>query len=91
MLLDPTFFSANATLSKADTHELTALAQRWRGHVTSGAFRIPVSPDIPMGTNAPSVNFWTTQYAYADLPAVDPTLLAELQKSDLVVFKGDLK
>ena len=34
--------------------------------------------------------FWTTQYAYQDLPAVAPQVLAELQKSDLVVFKGDL-
>lgn len=44
-----------------------------------------------LGADVPAANFWTTQFAYADLPAVDPELLAELQKADLVVFKGDLK
>lgn len=35
-------------------------------------------------------DFWTTQYAYQDMPAVAPELVADLAKSDLVFFKGDL-
>lgn len=34
--------------------------------------------------------FWTEFYAYCDLPTKDPVLLKALQKSDLVIFKGDL-
>ncbi len=90
-LLDPAFFSAHANVSDQDTHELSALSRRWRSHVASGVFRLSVPTSTPIGTDAPAANFWTTQYAYADLPALDPVLLAELQKSDLVIFKGDLK
>ncbi|GMK57571.1 hypothetical protein CspeluHIS016_0404050 [Cutaneotrichosporon spelunceum] len=89
-LLNPEFFSAHANVSEADTRTLNELSSRWRSHVNSGAFRLSVSATTPIGSDAPAANFWTTQYAYADLPALDPDLLAELQKSDLVIFKGDL-
>ncbi|BEI94086.1 uncharacterized protein CcaverHIS019_0605450 [Cutaneotrichosporon cavernicola] len=89
-LLNPEFFSAHANISEADTQGLIALSNRWRSHVASGAFHLSVPTSTPIGTDAPAANFWTTQYAYADLPALDPELLAELQKSDLVIFKGDL-
>lgn len=34
--------------------------------------------------------FWTTPYAFQDLPALAPGLCEELGRSDLVIFKGDL-
>jgi hypothetical protein len=70
---------------------LAALANRWKGHVAAGRFRLSIPTDTPLSADVPAANFWCTQYAYQDLPSVDPALLAELQKSALVVFKGDLK
>lgn len=89
-LLNPNFFAGHAALSNIETDSLATLAKRWQGHLDAGRFRLSVARDLKL--NVPSsADFWTTQYAYQDLPAVDPTLLAELQKSNLVIFKGDLK
>ncbi|KAL1408354.1 Hairy/enhancer-of-split with YRPW motif protein 2 [Vanrija albida] len=89
-LFDTSFFASHAALKDGDTEALSALAARWKAHSTSGRFRLSVPTSTPLGADVPAANFWTTQYAYQDLPAVDPALLAELQKSDLVMFKGDL-
>lgn len=35
-------------------------------------------------------DFWTTQYAYQDMPSAAPDLVADLAQSGLVIFKGDL-
>lgn len=78
-------------MKDGDTDSLTTLAQRWKAHVAEGRFHLSVPVDTKMGADVPAANFWCTQFAYQDLPAVDPELLAALQKSDLVVFKGDLK
>jgi hypothetical protein len=71
---------------------LVTLASRWKGHLSSGKFRLAVPTDTPLGQSQTDRlgGFWTTQYAYQDLPEVAPQVLEELQKSDLVVFKGDL-
>ena len=48
--------------------------------------------DTTLGNESDSEigGFWTTQFAYQDLPTAAPNLLNEMKKSDLVVFKGDL-
>ncbi|ADV22777.1 hypothetical protein I305_05301 [Cryptococcus gattii E566] len=91
-LLDATFFSQHASqpLTDEDTASLTSLGKRWKVHLEAGRFKLSVPLDTPFG-KAPAVGgFWSTQYAYQDMPAMAPDVLAELQKSDLVIFKGDL-
>lgn len=89
--MDTAFFASHADLASEDFAALTTLAQRWKDHVAAGRFRLSIPVDTPLGANVPAANFWCTQHAYQDLPAVDPALLKELQKAGLVVFKGDLK
>ena len=90
-LLDPAFFPANAGASEADKAALKAVAERWAGYVKDGTFRLSTPLELPMGARGGEVaDFWTTPLPYSDLPAYAPTLLAELQKSGLVIFKGDL-
>ncbi|WVO22832.1 uncharacterized protein IAS62_004175 [Cryptococcus decagattii] len=91
-LLDTAFFSQHASqpLTDEDTASLTSLGKRWKAHLEAGRFKLSVPLDTPLG-KAPAVGgFWSTQYAYQDMPAMAPDVLAELQKSDLVIFKGDL-
>ncbi|ODN74806.1 hypothetical protein L202_07121 [Cryptococcus amylolentus CBS 6039] len=90
-LLDRSFFQDAATpLSSSDLDSMTTIARRWKSHVESGRFKLSVPLNTKLG-QAPEVGgFWTTQYAYQDLPATAPEVLKELQKSDLVIFKGDL-
>lgn len=46
-------------------------------------------PGYPL-TITGNVTVWTYPNAFSDLPAVAPQLLTELQKSNLVIFKGDV-
>lgn len=91
-LLDTTFFSQHASqpLTDEDTTSLVSLGKRWKAHVESGRFKLSIPPDTPLGKAPALGGFWTTQYAYQDLPAMASDVLEELQKSDLVIFKGDL-
>lgn len=87
-LLDTTFFEAHATspLTPDDIDNLTAFATRLQSNLDSGKFRLSVPLDSKLGFD----DFWTTQYAYQDMPSVAPELVADLAKSGLVIFKGDL-
>ncbi|WVR04246.1 hypothetical protein IAU60_001246 [Kwoniella sp. DSM 27419] len=86
-LLDTSFFSA---LSSEDQSSLATLGRRWQHHLETGKFKLSVPLDTKLGQATALGRFWTTQYAFQDLPEVAPGLLAELSKADLVVFKGDL-
>ena len=87
-LLDTSFFAKHASspLTSDDLDNLTAFATRLQANLSSGKFRLSVPLDSKLGFD----DFWTTQYAYQDMPNVAPELTAELAKSGLVIFKGDL-
>ena len=91
-LADPAFFTQHvkSPLSPAVLADLKRLSERWSAHLESGKFKLAVPLDTKLGAETPLGGFWTAQYAYQDLAAVDPELLGELAKSDLVLFKGDL-
>ena len=87
-LLDTSFFAEHASspLTPDDLDNLTTFATRLQANLSSGKFRLSVPLDSKLGFD----DFWTTQYAYQDMPNVAPELTAELAKSGLVIFKGDL-
>jgi hypothetical protein len=87
-LLDTSFFAEHASspLTSDDLDNLTTFATRLQANLSSGKFRLSVPLDSKLGFD----DFWTTQYAYQDMPNVAPELTAELAKSGLVIFKGDL-
>lgn len=58
--------------------KITKLAEYWEGLFASRQFETFEH------------SFWTTAHPYCRMPYAAPDLLKELQKSDLVVFKGDL-
>jgi hypothetical protein len=90
-LADQTFFAKHTEgLKQEDLDILSALSARWREHLSAGRFKLSVPLDTPIGKVTDLGGFWTTQYPYQLIPEKDPKLLKELQKSDLVILKGDL-
>jgi hypothetical protein len=90
-LADQTFFAQHTEgLKQEDLDILSALSSRWREHILTGRFKLSVPLDTPIGQETELGGFWTTQYPYQLIPEKDRKLLKELQKSDLVILKGDL-
>ncbi|WVN88821.1 uncharacterized protein L203_104035 [Cryptococcus depauperatus CBS 7841] len=91
-LSDRTFFSQHVStpVTKEDTDSLAKLVARWKSYINDGSFRLSVPLDTKIGQETPLGGFWTTQYAYQDMPVTAPEVLKELKQSDLVIFKGDL-
>lgn len=69
------------------------LASTWASYLRSGHFKLSVPPTTRLGaaTGLEKGDFWTEGVGYDAMPEVAPALLAELRdKSNLVIFKGDL-
>ncbi|KAK4051470.1 Hairy/enhancer-of-split with YRPW motif protein 2 [Microbotryomycetes sp. JL221] len=89
VLQDPGFFTESA--SSDDQQALSEMVTRWHEHVDKGRFRLSVPPDFEMGQPGGEIgDFWTSPFSFTELPTRAPALLEELQKSALVIFKGDL-
>lgn len=89
-LKDESFFTQHAPdITSSDLSALKALGERWSRHMDSGVFKLSIPTTTALGSPS-SADFWTTQYSYQYLPTEAPELLAELKKSTLVIFKGDL-
>ncbi|GAA5931130.1 damage-control phosphatase ARMT1 family protein [Sporobolomyces koalae] len=91
-LADPDFFP---DLPPSDLESLETVAKRWKSYVESGKFKLSVPSELKMGQQGNDsriqlAEFWTSPFPFCDLPQVAPELLQELQRSKLVIFKGDL-
>jgi hypothetical protein len=75
-LSNPAYFFADE--EAPDTSSLEFLVQELTSFYADG--RIIIRPH----------DFWTTQHSFWRLPSKAPDLLADLEESDLLVFKGDL-
>ncbi|GAA5829737.1 hypothetical protein JCM5353_005213 [Sporobolomyces roseus] len=97
-LEDPQFFPS---LTEDDISTLQELVTRWRGFISDGKFKLSVPASLKMGQSSVEgqedrdkdikmAEFWTSPSPFCDLPLVAPELLEDLQRSKLVIFKGDL-
>ena len=97
------FASSYPSPSEKEATALTSMMERWRYHITSGAFELSVPVDSPIGPLTVDVNrgerdglllnaatFWSLPYSFWRLHEWDG-LMEQFEKSSLVIFKGDLK
>lgn len=68
----------NAPLNANEIENMQALFQHWSGLHMEG--QITIRPN----------RFWTHAGSYWRMPTIAPQLYADLQESELVIFKGDL-
>lgn len=98
----PSMLSESFFASKADTLSVTPeshaflqeMVGRWKSHLETGAFALSVPPETPLGGKADvneDIQFWTGPWPYWELQSKAPKLFKDLQSSQLVIFKGDLK
>lgn len=64
-------------------------------HFATGRFKVtlPTTSTLQQTTQESKTSadkYWTNPLSFAVIPEQSPELLADLQKADLVVFKGDL-
>lgn len=79
--------------SAASSTATQRLAATWASYLRSGQFKLSVPPTTRLGaaTGLEKGDFWTEGVGFDAMPSVAPALLAELrEKSNLVIFKGDL-
>ncbi|KAM0786168.1 hypothetical protein ACM66B_006975 [Microbotryomycetes sp. NB124-2] len=94
-LADPTFFVVDEQGATAgdgdDSLALQEMVARWKRYVEDGTFKLSVPVDLEMGQPGGELaDFWTSPWPFTEIEHRAPDLLKELQKSSLVIFKGDL-
>jgi hypothetical protein len=62
----------------ANANALKGMVARWRQHIATGRWQCIADP------------FWTSPYAFWDLPTIAPELWHSLCQSALCIYKGDL-
>ncbi|KAL9939028.1 hypothetical protein V8E36_001841 [Tilletia maclaganii] len=82
--------AASSSTEDAEIEALKATAARWVDHLDSGRFRLSMPLDAELGQSAGPGDFWTEPMGYSEIATYAPELLADLQNSALVIFKGDL-
>lgn len=76
-------------------HRTCVDISRLETHLSTGKFKVtlPTSSNLQQTTqdskNSPEA-YWTNPLSFAVIPEQCPELLQDLQKADLVIFKGDL-
>ncbi|KAG6889866.1 hypothetical protein C0992_003762 [Termitomyces sp. T32_za158] len=90
-LLDPSFFPALVGDSSAPPSEyLIHMVARWKKYMEQGLINLSVPSDSSLGDRSPAAEFWTMPWPYWNMKHHAPELFHTLEKSDLVIFKGDL-
>ena len=76
-----------------DCDRVGRMVERWLGHMKAGRWQLSVPLETPLGPDSSASDalrwaaFWTEA---SDFHAMPSELVADLRKSSLVVFKGDL-
>lgn len=89
-LNDSTFFPADTAISSEDKEALRRVIARWESYIKDGTFKLSVPWTQELGDEGGEMaDFWSGPTSFSDLPALDPTLLKDLQQASLVIFKDE--